>query len=80
CSSSVSTSSAFGRPITMLISPVPLISASYVNIGQLTTERDTSKRAFDCSRGSSAAHGTFSIDHDKKNFKWRQLIPTPEEM
>ncbi|WP_208458940.1 hypothetical protein, partial [Burkholderia sp. BCC0398] len=37
-----STSSAFGRPIAMLTSPVPLTSTCYVNIDRLTTEQDTS--------------------------------------
>ncbi|MCA8243099.1 hypothetical protein, partial [Burkholderia sp. AU32262] len=40
-SSSLSTSSAFGRPIAMLTSPVPLTSTCYVKIDQLTTEQDT---------------------------------------
>ena len=34
-------SSTFGRPIGMLVSPVPLIPTSYANIDQLTTEQDT---------------------------------------
>ncbi|SAL64238.1 hypothetical protein AWB69_07227 [Caballeronia udeis] len=34
-SSTLNTNSAFGCPIDMLVPPVPLIPASYANIGQL---------------------------------------------
>lgn len=41
-SSSLSTSSAFGRPIGVLTSPVPSTPTCYANIDQLTMERETS--------------------------------------
>src|SRR5580692_6738642 len=48
CSASLNINSTFGRPIGMLVSPVPLIPTSYANIVQLTTEQDTScLRSFD---------------------------------
>ncbi|MEM5406143.1 isochorismatase family cysteine hydrolase, partial [Paraburkholderia unamae] len=61
-SSSLSTSSAFGRPMAMLMSPVPLTSTCYANIDQLTTERDTSPSQRKIMQGHHFARGEWGGD------------------